>query len=466
MPPKPPSRPDRISLWARARLFRENVLAAQPERLYGAWMAEFRTPFFRSFLINQPELLTLVLKARPEDFPKADRLSEGLAPLLGQSVFQTNGALWARQRRIIDPAFAGGRLKDTVPAMQAAARASVARLAAQQGPVDIEAETSHFAADVIFRTLFSLPIEDGTAQRTFQLFRAYQRAQPILTAGALIPRPRWLRRRPPAEARHLAAEIRALIRQLTETRMAEIRAGTAPDDLATKIMTTVDPQTGQGFGIEEMVDQVAIFFLAGHETSASALSWALYLLAVHPDWQARAAAEARAGVPGLAGLGHRRLIRDIFRETLRLYPPLPMVLREARCPVHLRGRRVPRGAQVVISPWHLHRHRLLWDNPDGFDPARWQSANGQRGLRDAFLPFLAGPRVCLGAGFAMIEGQLFLCEVLSALELAPVPGRVPVPVSHLTLRSGQGIWLQLRPRGLDDDVAAPGDCHPPGSSVN
>ncbi|MDA7964169.1 MAG: cytochrome P450, partial [Ruegeria sp.] len=114
-PPKPHSRPDKVSLWRYLKLFRQDLLSAQPQRLYRAWMAEFRTPFFRSYMINQPDLIDTVLKGRPDDFPKSGRISEGLRPLLGNSVFLTNGVDWKRQRRIIDPAFAGGRLKDTFP---------------------------------------------------------------------------------------------------------------------------------------------------------------------------------------------------------------------------------------------------------------------------------------------------------------------------------------------------------------
>jgi cytochrome P450 len=135
------------------RIFRRDILSAQPERLYRAWMAEFRTPFFRSFLVNQPDLVEDILKARPLDFPKSDRVGEGLRPLLGASVFLTNGETWARQRRIIDPAFEGGRLRDTFPAMLEAGRAAVERM--ETGAQDIEPVMSHAAADVIFRTLFS-----------------------------------------------------------------------------------------------------------------------------------------------------------------------------------------------------------------------------------------------------------------------------------------------------------------------
>ncbi|AOZ69632.1 cytochrome [Rhodobacter xanthinilyticus] len=451
-PPKPAARPDKVSLWRYLRLFRADILSAQPARLYRAWMAEFRTPFFRSYLCNDPALVDLVLRERPMDFPKSDRIREGLKPLLRESVFITNGETWARQRRIIDPAFEGGKLRETFPAMWDAAQACTARLRMKIGPepLEIEAETSHAAADVIFRTLFSIPIENETAQAVFAEFRAHQRSAPVVNLGALLPLPRWVPRFHSRATKRTARKIRALIESLTAARAREIRAGTAPDDLATKIMTTPDPQTGETFGTEEMVDQVAIFFLAGHETSASALAWSLYLLACAPEWQDRVAAEARAEIgpeiPYFSVLSRLKTARAVFREAMRLYPPVPMFVREARCPERFRDRAVAPGAQVVISPWHLHRHERIWDNPDDFDPGRWESENGKEGQRTAYIPFSAGARVCPGAGFAMAEGPLILAMILKEFRVAPVEGRAPVPVAHLTVRGQDGIWLHLTPR--------------------
>jgi cytochrome P450 len=223
LPPKPVAREERVSLWRYMRLFRRDILSAQPERLYRAWMAEFRTPFFRSFLVNQPDLVEEILKVRPRAFPKSDRVGEGLRPLLGASVFLTNGETWARQRRIIDPAFEGGRLKDTFGAMLLAGEALLERMG--EGEQDIEPVMSHAAADVIFRTLFSIPIEDRIAAEVFREFRAYQRSQPILNLRAFLPLPRWMPRGHRRETLRAARRIRALITDLTLRRVAEIAAG-------------------------------------------------------------------------------------------------------------------------------------------------------------------------------------------------------------------------------------------------
>ncbi|MDJ0994087.1 MAG: cytochrome P450 [Dinoroseobacter sp.] len=452
--PKPPSRPDKVPFWEYLRLFRSDILSAQPAKLYRAWMAEYRTPFFRSYLVNDPRLIREVLQDAPQDFPKSDRVGEGLRPLLGESVFVTNGPIWERQRRIIDPAFEGGRLHDSFPAMQQAAAQAVLRLSAcaAADAVEIEEQASHAAADVIFRTLFSIPIEDEVATEVFRAFQAYQRSQPILNLAAFVPLPRWVPRPHRRATTQAAGQIRALLQRLCEARAAEIAAGTAPDDLATKIMTTRDPETGEKFSPSEMVDQVAIFFLAGHETSASALGWALWLLAAHPDIQDRVAAEVAQVDPltmSFAELSKLPLTRNVFREALRLYPPVPMMVRQTARSRIWRGRRIPKAAQVVLSPWHLHRHERFWDSPDSFDPDRWSDPETRESQRTAYLPFSAGPRVCVGAGFAMAEGVLLLAALICNFRFWPLEGQSPIPQAHLTVRAARGIWLKINNRSFD-----------------
>lgn len=460
LPVKPVSRTGRVSLWAYFRLFKKDILSAQPAHLYRAWMAEMRTPFFRSYMCNDPELVDLVLKKRAMDFPKSERIRVGLKPLLGESVFISNGALWEHQRRIIDPAFEGGRLRTIFPAMWDSGVAAVERIGALADgmPVDVEEHTSHVAMDVIFRTLFSMPIENEIAKAAFDTFKAHQAAQPVANIGAILPLPKWFPRLHSRKTRDTARIIRDLIGQLTATRAREIKDGTAPDDLATKIMTTPDPQTGAVFEQEEMVDQVPIFFLAGHETSAAALAWALYLLARYPEWQDKLANEAiEAFEPDkiyFSTLSKLRQSRAVFRESMRLYPPVPMFVRETTCPEQFRGRDVRKGSQVILSPWHLHRHERLWERPDEFDPARLDTPNGKECLRTAYIPFSAGPRVCPGSGFAMAEGPLLLSMLVRAFRFTPVEGDEPVPVAHLTVRSANGIRLRITPRSqtVEKDV--------------
>ncbi len=451
IPPMPDTRPENATMRQRLKLAHKDMFASLPKRLYSAWMAQTRFPLFHTFLVNDPDVTKTVLEERPDDFPKSDIIRDTLHLLLGNSVFVTNGETWKRQRRIIDPSFEGGRLRDVFPAMVEAGQNCRDRLKAQAdgNPVEIEYETSHAAADVIFRTLFSRPIEDKKARAVFDAFRNYQRSAPLMTYTALLKMPDWVPRFRTSQSRTNAQTIRDLITEMTEIRAGEIEAGTAPNDLATKIMITADPQTGEKFDTEEMVDQVAIFFLAGHETSASALAWTLYCLAACPDYQERAAKEARQAwdeTPDFANMRNLPFIRDVFREALRLYPPVPMMVREPVKHEHFRNRKVARGSLLFLSPWHMQRHEKMWDRPHVFDPDRWQQRETKEAARKAYLPFSSGPRVCTGAGFAMIEGVILLALILRDLKFDLVEGKTPKPVHHLTVRSEDGIYLAITKR--------------------
>ncbi|MEO1612792.1 MAG: cytochrome P450, partial [Pseudomonadota bacterium] len=313
------------------------------------------------------------------------------------------------------------------------------------GETEIEEVASFAAADVIFRTLFSLPIENEVASRVFHEFRAYQRTQPVVNLAAFIPLPRWMPRPHKRRTRESAEAIRALIRELCAERMEAIRAGTAPDDLATKIMLTRDPVDGKRFSPDEMLDQVAIFFLAGHETSASALAWGLYLLANDPSAQDRVRQEVRAAGPlDMSSVRKLKFTRDVFRETLRLYPPVPMMVRETVKPERFRERALKTGSMFILSPWHIQRHERLWTAPDVFDPDRWEDGAQKDAQRDAYMPFSAGARVCTGAGFAMLEGVLLLAAIIDAY-VVTAGDVAPAPTTQLTVRSETGINLRLSP---------------------
>ena len=182
----------------------------------------------------------------------------------------------------------------------------------------------------------------------------------------------------------------------------------------------------------------------------SSLGWALYLLALYPDWQERVAAEAMQEIDPdkiyFSTLSRLRDARAVFREAMRLYPPVPMYVREAACPETFRERAVRPGSQVIVSPWHLHRHERLWDDPDGFDPDRFATPNGKQCLRSAYFPFSAGARVCPGSAFAMAEGTLLLAMLVRAFRFEPVAERPAMPVAHLTVRGEDGIWLRITRR--------------------
>ena len=408
-------------------------------------MAQVKTPLYDSFFLNEPALIQEVLEKRPQDFPKSDLIGSTLAPLLGSSIFVTNGDTWARQRRIVDPAFEKGRLRTSFMSMRSAGDAALDRLG--QGDIEAEFEMSFLAADVIFRSLFSIPITDKDAEQVFHSFREFQRSQPILSFTDLLRLPRWFPRYRRG-ASH-AKRIREILGELVAKRQKLIDQGDAPDDLATKIMTTKDPETGHGFSSAEMIDQVAIFFLAGHETSASALAWSLYCLARDQDAQQKIVQELESVVGSreieFSDVPKLRFSRDVFREVLRLYPPVPMMVRQSVKSENFRDQHVAPGSLCLISPWHLQRNERIWENPDVFDPWRWQDERTHECARDAYIPFSKGVRVCTGAGFAMVEGVLLLAMLVRKFEFHP-KGAEPVPVAHLTVRAENGIQLTIRDR--------------------
>jgi cytochrome P450 len=332
----------------------------------------------------------------------------------------------------------------------------------------MEIEMTHVAADIILRTIMSQPLEGAAARRIFEAFARYQALAPRLVMPAFFGlrwlRPFWLVRR----SEQAAAEIRALLVTLIQPRydsyQRAVRAGAsdagAEDDILASLLRSSDVGNGAGaepkggFGFDELVDQVAMLFLAGHETSASAMSWALHLLAHSPEVQERLHAEAVAGLVDLEEEGASRvrdlvLARNVFREALRLFPPVGFFARQSAQACTMREKKVRAGASVLISPWLIHRHRGLWARPDEFDPDRYEEAGqdadlpARESLRNAYLPFGLGPRVCIGAAFALQEGSLVLATLAREFRFEPVAGHVPEPVGRLTIRAENGIRLKV-----------------------
>jgi cytochrome P450 len=237
-----------------------------------------------------------------------------------------------------------------------------------------------------------------------------------------------------------------------QRRLRAVRDGhPAPrNDILSSLIEAHDAETGTGFSETELLDQICMIFLAGHETSATGMAWALYLLANCPHLQERVHQEAVAVFgdrkPEFGDMRKLAFTRDVFRETLRLYPPVAMVARDSTRTEHMGTREIPPGEVIFVPVWLLHRHKLLWQEPDAFDPDRFETENGKEGLRCAYLPFSMGPRVCPGASFALQESALVLSELVRRFRFLPVPGHTPEPVSRLTLRSGNGVQLIVEPR--------------------
>ena len=414
-------------------------------------------------LVNEPAAVRQVLVSEVEAFPKHPYMLWILEPLIGRGIFAVNGEEWAQQRRLLDQAFQMAQLQRVMPQMAAACQASLARLEAQAAgdlvagrSVDADAEMTLVTADVIVRTILSRSLEGAEAEAIFAAFTRYQKRAGRALMLRLLRLPR---RRLQSYLARDAAPIRAWLAAAIDARL-NAPAGHAPgDDLLAALIEARDPETGACFSREELVDQVCVLFLAGHETSASALGMAVYLLGCFPEVQQRLRAEvlevlgSRAGAPdqplGFEDLRQLSYGAAIFNETLRLYPPLSFFSRESQANNELAGSRCPMRALVTISPWVIQRHEQHWSEPNAFRPERFLSdanADDRRWARDAFLPYGLGPRKCPGAAFAQQEALLVLAELVRRFEVLPDPGHEPELVARLTLRSRNGIRVRLRAR--------------------
>ena len=419
------------------------------------------------FLVNDPATVKRVMVEEVEDFPKHPYTLWILEPLIGRAIFSVNGAEWAQQRRLVDQAFQVAQLQRVYPQMAAACQASLARLEAQvdEGPIDADAEMTLVTADVIVRTILSRPLDGTEAEAIFAAFARYQKraGRALMLRFLRLPRQR-LQAYLATHATPIRAWIAAAIdRRLTAPagQNATPNDSPAPTDLLDALIAARDPDTGEGFSRDGLVDQVCFLFLAGHETSASSLGMAVYLLGRFPEVQQSLRAEvlqvlgSRAGAPdrplGFEELRQLSYGAAVFNETLRLYPPVSFFIRESQADTELAGSRCPMRALVTLSPWVIQRHEHHWSEPHAFRPERFltdtpgelSSADDRRWARDAFLPYGLGPRKCPGAAFAQQEALLVLAELVRRFEVLPDPEHEPELVARLTLRSRNGIRVRL-----------------------
>ena len=464
VPPKPRPLPKKANLWQRLRHGLRSGLSLFLGGSYtdlGVGRHRVPTlPWFRKrelFTVRDPELIREVLVRRSEEFPKSGLMDDMLHALTGYSIFVSNGEVWRRQRRIIDPALEQARVKDVFERMREAVDACIARFEAHaarpdadRAPIDVDVEMTHFTADVIFRTIYSEPMTAETARRIFAAFEIFQ---DVAYAHGMLGLTKFPVNLLPGtgRAKRAAEEIRAILKAPIDRRVALIARGeTPPQDILQTLMTTPDPANGTCFDEAELLDQVSMLFLAGHETSATGLGWTLYLLANCPHIQERVRAEADQVLgdrePTFADIKRLELTRDAFREGLRLYPPVAFVARDATRDERMKTRQVTAGSVIFVAPWLMHRHQHLWRDPDRFDPDRFQTEEGREAVRCAYFPFSMGPRVCPGAAFALQEATLFLAEFARRFTIAPMPGHAPDPIARLTLRSANGVPLIVRRR--------------------
>lgn len=399
-------------------------------------------------LINDPEIARDVLTDPLEIFPKNDLMVGALEPLVGDSIFVSSGATWRRQRAMIDPAFSQMRIDKAFASMNAAVadyERVLDRRAADGTVFSLDLAMSELTADVICRTIFSSSLASQTARDVFESFAEFERSVASVSLRQLIFGKPWADVKQPANVLAACQRIRRHIGDLLDPRLAEDAAGA--DDIAAAVIAARDPETGKTFTREELIDQMGVLFLAGHETTASVLTWVFYILAVRPGLVDRLRAEVEAVVgAGPVELRHVKqlaFVRNVFREGLRLYPPITFIPRVAAEKTRIGQFTVKKGAMIMVSPWTAHRNEAQWRRAEYFDPDRFDKA--ARGDADVgvLMSFGLGPRVCVGAAFATIESGLILARLVRRYRFEVLdPGRVR-PVARLTTRPAEEIRCRV-----------------------
>lgn len=436
----------RLGLFALAKRSRNNVLEVIPAQSLHRKIISGRL-LRRFHIVTDPEGVRQILKGKSTQYPKAPEMAGVLGKALKKGVFVTEGEEWRWQRRAVAPVFAPRNITGLAPLMTRAAETSAERLAAADGPVNISDEMMRAAFDVIASVSFT----DDHGESTVPLDVIHRAIEHYLSeTGRMslldyLGLPRWVPR-PGRTITHptLRALKKAADQAIEQRRQAEPRESRALIDL---MIRAEDPDTGRRMTTEELRDNLITFLIAGHETTALALSWSLYLVAFDQKVQRKARAEARQVLQGRAATAEDvpklDYIRQIFLEAMRLYPPIPVHLRTATAGDTVCEHAVKKGDTMLLPFYALHRHHQLWEKPHQFIPERF--ADMSKIDRYAYVPFSTGPRICLGADFAMQESLIILATLLSRYRFRPVPGRRPKPKLILTLRAEGGIWLNVEP---------------------
>jgi len=447
IPPHPPIPAQELPLSQFLRAIRTNALTMWTERAYQEDVL-VRRFFGRSHvLLNAPDAIHHVLVDNHTNYRRSPASIRILRPITGNGLLLSDGDDWKLQRRTIAPSLAPRTLPVLARHIVACAEEATATLAAQTDqPIDLLAAMQRLALEIAGRSMFSLETREyGPAMRRMLTEYARNYSRPHLLDMVLPPSIPTLR---DFGRRRFQRRWMALMAEVMRARLAEPAAET-PRDLFDLLRAARDPETGAGFSADQLRDQITTMILAGHETTAVTLFWSLVLLCGAPDEQRRVADEARgvAITPDNAMTVMPRLVRAraVISEALRLYPPAFALAREAIAADRVGAIDIARGTVLLIAPWVLHRHRRLWRDPDAFDPSRFLPG-APPVPRFAYLPFGAGPRVCVGAQFALTEATLVLAMLIRAFEVTlddPVP---VVPVAIVTTQPNHPPTFRLRSR--------------------
>lgn len=445
--PRPPEK--RVSLLKALTEGQDNPMAIIPRAAYREPVWSSSTFFGNAILVSDPAGVRHVLLDKIANYPKAAMERKILSAAFGEGLLTSDGEKWRSHRRIMAPSFDIRSLVSYVPAMAEQAQAGAASWAAKPGTViDIADEMTALTLQIISRTMFSSDageigeliggtLKNGQDQLTFTILDV----MPILGP--------WRVARTMKRVHKTFSTLDAAIYRLIAARAKS--PADAPRDLLGRLMAARDSETGIGMSESEVRDEVVIIFLAGHETTAVAMTFVWYLLSQHPRAEAKLHAELDSVLggraPSHADLAKLPYTRMVIEEAMRLYPPAPgLSAREAQANDEICGHRVKKGQMALIFPWVLHRHEKLWDDPLVFDPERFAPERAADRPRFAYLPFGGGPRICIGAQMAMMEATVILATLAQKFRLRLAPAQDIELQARITLRPKDGIKMVLEPR--------------------
>ncbi len=396
------------------------------------------------FMLSRPEHIRHVLQENSRNYTKGEIVAK-IKVVLGEGLFTSEGDRWRRQRRLAQPAFHRQRVQGFADLMVEATDIALCRWQEHVragDAIDVMEEMSRLTLTVVGRALFGVDLGDqaGTVGPAL-LIALEELTRRVLNPFSLpmaLPTPAHLR------LRRATRELDRVVFDIIERRGAIRGVGA---DLLSMLMEARDADTGEGMSSRQLRDEVMTFVLAGHETTAVTLAWALHLLARNPDVTERLRAEVHAtfgdGRLGVADLGQLGLTRRVIEETLRLYPPVPALQRQAIAMDEIDGMTIPPRAFVFLCPYATHRNGELWPDPERFDPDRFLPERAEDRPRFAYLPFGAGPRICIGNEFALMEAQIVLAMLMRRFRFEPVAGRPVESEVRLTLRPKSGVWMRF-----------------------
>jgi cytochrome P450 len=451
--PAPVPRQGRVSFFEFIRIMRDNTIATYGQEAYERDIIERKIFGKHRFIVNDPAAVKYVLLDNVANYEKTEITRRMLEPGLGKGLITSEGEIWKAHRRTMTPSFDQRSVASYTPVMTAAADELIAQWAKLDGDATVDVSTAmmEVTLQIISRTMFSSDSDDMVSimERGAGEFQAQMRPNMLDFIGM----PAWLagfgRRN---VAKRTLGEFDAVIDRLIAARTPSPE--NAPKDLLSRLIAARDEQTGNGMTAQEVRDHVITIFMAGHETTAMAMTWTWYLLSQHPAVEAKLHAELDKVLGGRTPVHDDlpKLIytRMIIEESMRIYPPVHTIARTALADDTLCGRQIPKGSTVMIVPWLLHRHTKLWQNPGQFIPERFAPEQSAHRARFSYLPFGGGKRICIGAAFALAEATILLATIANRCKLTLATGHPVEPQALITLRARHGMKMHIAPRSSEN----------------